>query len=83
MKFYRHNPKYNYFKILVDNNLTGVYSSFSVQFFKNGKFHNSKNADYINSNNNKIFSLNGKRYGDHKDFTKQSWRRFIKLKAFL
>lgn len=45
MKFYRYNPEYNYFKILLDSYLTN-------------------------------------HYGDEDDFTKQTWRRFVKLQYF-
>jgi hypothetical protein len=83
MKFYIDKDNHYYWDKIRENKLTAIYSSFSVQFFKNGKFNNIKNADYININNNKIFSLNGKRYGDHNNFTKHSWRKFAKLQAFL
>ena len=54
-----------------------------VYFYKNGKYHNSKNAAIINYIGYKEFSLNDEYYGDEYDFTKQSWRRFVKLKFFL
>ena len=56
-----------------------------VDFMKNGKLHNIKNAAY-NSNRARSFYLNGIRYGYENDFTKQSWRNYIrniKLKVFL
>ncbi len=28
-------------------------------------------------------SYNGKYYGDQNDFTKKSWRKFVKIQAFL
>jgi hypothetical protein len=95
MKFYKHNHNsyyirrnYNYRSKISDNKLTAVYHfvedySSYVQFFKNGKVHNSKNAAYIYNSGYKEFSLNAKFYGDQDDFTKQLWRRFTKLQAFL
>ncbi len=82
MKFYRYNPKYNYLFKIINNNLIGIYSSFSVHFFKNGKLHNTKNAAIIYYNI-KEFYLSGKYCGCEDDFTKQSWRKFVKLQAFI
>ena len=53
-----------------------------VSFFKNGTYHNAKNAAYI-SHYYQSFYLNGKDYGDESDFDKKSWRKFCKLQAFL
>jgi hypothetical protein len=87
MKFYKDKKSYIYFNKSLDNKLTAVYQHldkyYFVHFFKNGKFHNSKNADYIDGNGFKDFSLNGKFYGRECDFTKESWRRFVKLQVFL
>ena len=82
MKFYRDNNNWYFYDKIRDINLSAIYSQYSfITFVTNGKRHNSKNAAYIEINDSKIFYLNGKYYGDN--FTKQSWRRFVKLKAFL
>ena len=85
MKFYTDN-KYDisYRDKILNNKLTAILSNKNsyVQFFKNGMYHNTKNADFIN-HKNKEFSLNNKFYGNQNDFTKQLWRRFIKLRMFL
>ena len=44
-------------------------------------YHNNKNAASI-SFKYKGFYLSGIHYGNNKDFTKQSWRKFAKLQAF-
>jgi hypothetical protein len=57
----------------------------SVRFFFNGKYSNTKNAAHINGNL-KGFWFKNKYYGYTNNFTKQSWRRFVrelKLKVFL
>ena len=54
-----------------------------ILFYKNGLKHNIKNAAYIALNQSKDFYLNGICYGNNIDFTKQSWRRFVKLQTFL
>jgi hypothetical protein len=82
MKFYRDKNCYIYFKKIKHNKLNAVYSSYFIQFFKNGLYHNSKNADHINDNY-LMFCLNNKCYGYQEDFTKHSWRKFAKLQAFL
>ncbi len=86
MKFYTENKNYiNYRDKILINKLTAIYYNKNsyIQFFKNGKYHNSKNADFINNKGLKDFSLNGEYYGKNEDFTKESWRRFCKLKIFL
>jgi hypothetical protein len=69
------------------NKLDAIYYAFiynhHIVFYKNGKLHNSKNAAYTSSNKYKEFSLNGKCYGNHHEFNKKSWRRFVKMQAFL
>lgn len=92
MKFYKDK---NYLNKIYSNKLNAVYSYsyyyslntmnliYAIQFFKNGMGHNPKNADYIHNDGYKEFSLNHKCYGTNDDFTKESWRRFVKLKAFL
>ncbi len=79
MKFYK-NINYD---IICNNGLTAIYScSYYINFLKNGKFHNTKNAAYIH-NEYKDYYLDGKCYGDDDSFNKQSWCKFVKLKAFL
>jgi hypothetical protein len=80
MKFYRY---FNYNKGRV-NKLTAIYSDNNYAIFcKNGKYYNTKNAAYIHNSAYKEFWLNDKYYGNQNDFTKESWRRFTKLQAFL
>jgi hypothetical protein len=89
MKFYRGefdhenfiNSKYYY--QIINNKLTAVYCDDRTMFFKNGKDHNSKNAAIHWLDGFKEFCLNDITYGTEDDFTKESWRRFCKLKAFL
>jgi hypothetical protein len=80
MKFYKCK---NLIKIF-DFNLTAVYCNYSyIQFFKNGMYHNSKNAsNVISINAHKYFYLNNKRYGFNDNFTKESWRKFAKMLVF-
>jgi hypothetical protein len=85
MKFYRDkNNLYNYLYEIIDNNLSAIRQDKYrvIYFFKNGKIHNTKNAAYIEINGYKQFFINDHCYG-YNDFTKKSWRRFVKLKAFL
>ena len=80
MKFY----KSNFYHKIINNKLNVVYSDFyNVIFYKNGLPHNSKDGAYIDDNRYKAFYLNGKYYGYDIDFTKESWRRFVKMQAFL
>jgi hypothetical protein len=90
MKFYKDTINRFYWHKIINNKLTCSYHltspyniSIAIEFYKNGQNHNSKNAAKIYNNGNKYFYLNGKYYGDQNDFTKQSWRKFTKLKAFL
>lgn len=67
-------------------NLTAIYNDhFNVIFYKKGGMHNYKNAAYKNNNDYKEFTLNGVThfccYGN--SFTKESWRRYVKLQVFL
>jgi hypothetical protein len=84
MKFYKDkvNKYYYWFKI-INNKLTAIHYDRSTRFMKNGIFHNNKNAAIIYCSSYKEFSLNDKKYGNENTFTKQSWRRFVKLQAFL
>ena len=70
---------------IINNKLTAIYLNHknTVSFFKNAKLHNSKNAALIYSNADKEFYLNHLYYGYNNTFTKSSWRKFIKLQAFL
>ena len=85
MKFYK-EKRYSYFiwNKIKNNKITCIYHDDKCLFFyKNGKRHNSKNAAYIRYDGYKKFCLNGKHYGSEGDFTKETWHRFVKLKAFL
>ncbi len=83
MKFYK---SYSYYgsnlEKIISENLNAIYSYYDVLFFKNGKEYNDKNAAYI-SIINKQFILNNEVYGNENTFNKKSWRRFVKLQAFL
>jgi hypothetical protein len=84
MKFYRDNNNWYFYDKIRDINLSAIYSQYSfITFFTNGKRHNNKNAASIGNTGFKEFSLNGKLYGNQNDFTKKSWRKFVKLKCFL
>ena len=99
MKFYKFVNEAYYLDRIKDYNLTAIYrsSSSSIQFYKNGMLHNSKNAAYVYIGGYKRFYLNGKeckifykqfylsgkKYGENNNFTKKSWRRFCKLQVFL
>ena len=80
MKFYINS----YLKIK-ENKLTAIDFDYYyyTRFFKNGVRNNNKNAAIIHILNYKAFYLNGKYYGYDIDFTKESWRRFVKMQAFL
>jgi hypothetical protein len=83
MKFYRDKEDLNSIYIIEIFKLTCVYSSYNyVEFLKNGKGHNIKNADFIRYDGYKQFCLNDKYFGNQYNFTKKSWRRFVKLKIF-
>ena len=84
MKFYRDKEDLNSFYIIEIFKLTCIYSSYNyVEFLKNGKENNTKNASYIAKSGYKQFCLNDKYFGNQYNFTKKSWRKFNKLKAFL
>jgi hypothetical protein len=86
MKFYKY---INYNKYINANyvetkKITCIYiNDYVVVFFKNGLYHSNKNAAHINNHGHKEFYLNNQFYGDQNNFTKESWRRFVKLQAFL
>jgi hypothetical protein len=85
MKFY--NDKYSnisyYWNKIMTFEIEGIINSVGITWiFKNGVLNNTKNAS-VSDGKNKSFYLNGRFYGYGLDFTKQSWRRFVKLQAFL
>ena len=83
MKFYN-DKKFDFYRIkILKNNLTSIcHNDAYICFFKNGEAHNYKNACYINILGLKQFCLNNMSYGYNNDFTKKSWRRFVKLQVF-
>jgi hypothetical protein len=91
MKFYIDKDNNYYIDKIYINKLSAIYLTtiyfdrlyFQTHFFKGGIAHNIKNASIIADNECKGFYLDNKRYGDEKDFTKELWRRFVKLQAFL
>ncbi len=79
MKFYK-DVRYNEIRI---NKLIAICSDcYNVVFYKNDKIHNTKNAAYI-VGEYKAFYLNDINHSHNKDFNKKSWRKFVKLQAFL
>mgnify|MGYP007056137743 CR=1 FL=1 len=83
MKFYI-DKRFYYWNKIKDNKLTAIYyNGFAVRFYKNGICHNNKNAAIYYIDGIKDFRLNGKYYSNQNKFTKKSWRRFVKLQAFL
>ncbi len=83
MKFYNDKEGF-YIKDIRVNKLNCVYCNyFDIIFYKNAVQHNIKNAAYIRYDGCKNFYLNGTFYGYSFSFTKKSWRRFVKLQAFL
>ena len=95
MKFYKDK---NCLNKIYSNKLNAVYSYsyydtlntmnliYAIQFIKNGKIYNPKNAATIYSYGYKYFYLFDKCYGSQNTFNKLSWRKFVKtmkLKAFL
>ncbi len=85
MKFYNDNKEYiSYWDKIRENKLTAIYfSSTIVWFFKNGNFHNTKNAAFVRDDGYKSFHLNSTFYGNDYKFNKKSWRRFVKMNVFL
>lgn len=84
MKFYIDKKNIISYNKIITNNLTAIYKSYdTIRFFKNGKFHNSKNVAVTNDNGFKLFYLNNKFYGNITNYSKSSWRRFTKLQVFL
>jgi hypothetical protein len=85
MKFYKDKNTAYFINKIIDNKLLAVIDTKykTVVFYKNGKFHNNKNAAIIYNDDSLRFYLNGTFYGFNDDFFKESWRRFIKLKVFI
>ena len=84
MKFYKDKNNWYYWVKIKNNKQTIIYcDNYILIFFKNGKIHNYKNAAYIGLDGYKEFCLENEEYGDEEKFTKESWRKFVKLQAFL
>jgi hypothetical protein len=86
MKFYVGKMGTSYLAKITTNKLCSIFTHISfeiVNFYKKGKRHNVKNAAVSCKNGNKEFWLNDKIYCYEYNFTKQSWRKFVKLKVFL
>ena len=84
MKFYNGKNNRYYWGIIYDNKLTAIhFDSYGIRFYKNGLWHNNKNAAFIKYNGYKEFSLNGEIYDYENKFNKSSWRRFVKMQVFL
>ena len=93
MKFYR--DKYaeydlvaafddKYYSQINDKQLNAIYHNpIKVEFLKNGLDYNTKNAAIVYINGYKRYCLHDIIYGDSTKFTKQSWRRFVKLQILL
>ncbi len=83
MKFYNDKINSYYWSIIFDNKLSTIHCDYyGIRFYKNAMDHNTKNAAYIRHDGYKQFWLNGKYYGNEDDFTKKSWRKFVKLQVF-
>ncbi len=83
MKFYIYKSHFQYLSNIIKNRLDAVYiDDVSIDFFKNGKLHNFKNAAIFYNKIEKGFCLNGTHYGTNYSFTKRSWRRFVKMQVF-
>lgn len=84
MKFYKEKNNTMYWCEIINYKLNAIYcNDFAIRFYKNGERHNTKNASFIRRDGFKIFNLNDKFYGYKYNFTKSSWRKFVKLQAFL
>jgi hypothetical protein len=88
MKFYKTNNNHIFLIKIKNDKLNAIYArELYVDFYKNGDYHNDKNASfYAKDKKYKTFCLNGKIYGYENAFTKESWRKFakeLKLKVFL
>ncbi len=85
MKFYIDKKLFACWVKIIKYKLTSIYiDNAGVIFLKNGIVHNAKNAAYISKNNRcRKFYLNNKLYGYEDNFTKKSWRKFVKLQVFI
>jgi hypothetical protein len=89
MKFYVDQSKVFYLYKIISEELTAIYINLlilRIQFFKSGLINNEKNAAITSNVTGYIFKqfwLNNILYGYENDFTKESWRRFVKMKVFL
>ena len=84
MKFYIEYIDSGYFHKIICYKLSGICCNrYSISFLKNGKFHNTKNAAYIEKNGYKEFILDDITFGCALDFAKKSWRRFVRMQTFL
>ncbi len=85
MKFYVDGYNLTYHSKIIAYKLSAIRSTkyFCCYFYKNGNFHNYKNAAFIYIGGTKYFYLNEKGYGGHNDFNKKSWQKFAKLTIFI
>jgi hypothetical protein len=84
MKFYRKTEQHLFNGTFADEKLIYICSTYYfVDFCKNNTYHNTKNAAYVHDSSYKEFYLNGKCYGTNNDFTKNLWRKFVKMQVFL
>jgi hypothetical protein len=85
MKFYKGLlDRFSFLRLKAAKLTACVYSNRNkIVFFKNGAFHNFKNAAVIETEGFKFYYLNHELYGTQTQFTKLSWRKFTKLQAFL
>ena len=83
MKFYKSNSYYGpYLEKILSNKLNAIYcDADNIAFYRYGLFHNAKNVAWI-YNNYSEFMLDNICYGTINDFTKKSWRRFVKMQVF-
>jgi hypothetical protein len=83
-KFYTKHVINNKIKAIISCKVIGEQAiEVEVTFFDKGEFHNNKNAAIYWSDKYKDFYLKSKSYGSAKTYTKQSWRRFVKMQTFL
>lgn len=84
MKFYKKTSQALLNETFFNEKITNICSTYySVEFCKNDMYHNTKNAAYVHNSCYKEFYLNGEFYGTEKYFTKKSWRKFVKMQAFI
>jgi hypothetical protein len=83
MRFYKDKELYRFWYYIQENKLTAIFQNLNqeIVFLKKSKCHNNKNAAYIRKYE-KHFYLNGNFHGYDSFFSKDSWRRNIKLKVF-